>query len=347
MSRRGVRSGGKRVDECGQGAQGREGIAGIPFGGWKALDVSVAGSHLRVPAIGFQCHVDFRGWQRAASQCYPWPIMVHIAERPRSIRLAPFIAFFHYHQGELPAAVEQILPTGQAHLMVNLDEDEFRTYAAPKCQAVHRMGGAVLAGPRGTATAIDTREQRWLVAVEFKVGGAAAFFPMPMSEACDQVIELEDLWGRDGGDLRERLCEASTPAHKFRELETVLLKRLVRSGDQAIAAAICLLERGASVAQTGSRVGLLPKTLVRRCREWTGLAPKSLSRVFRLQRIISSVHNTVTVNWSMLAAEHGYTDQAHFIRDFRDLTGMTPTAYHPSSPQRRNHVPVATELGKN
>jgi hypothetical protein len=33
---------------------------------------------------------------------------------------------------------------------------------------------------------------------------------------------------------------------------------------------------------------------------------------------------------SLVAAEHGYTDQAHLIHDFRDLTGSTPTSYrHP------------------
>src|SRR5215472_6943097 len=138
--------------------------------------------------------------------------MLHITARPRSTLLAPFVASFHYHEGDFPTAVERILPTGQAHLMVNLDEDEFRTYSGADCGTVHRVCGAVLAGPHGRPVAIDTREQRWLIAVEFKVGGAAGFFPMSISEACDQVIELGDLWGRDGGLLRERLCAASTPA---------------------------------------------------------------------------------------------------------------------------------------
>ena len=225
--------------------------------------------------------------------------------------------------------------------MVNLDEDEFRTYGGPGCGTVRRVRGAVLAGPHGRSVTIDTREQRWLIAVEFKVGGAAAFFPMPISEACDQVVEPEDLWGRDGGLIRERLCEAPTPADKFRELGSVLLERVVRPQDPAIAAAISLLDQGVSVAETRSRVGLLPKTFVRRSREQVGLTPKRLSRVRRLQRIVGSVRDPASVDWWMVAAEHGYTDQAHLIHDFRDLTGMTPTAYCPSSPNRRNHVPLS------
>jgi hypothetical protein len=129
-----------------------------------------------------------------------------------------------------------MLPTGQAHLMVNLDEDEFRTYSGTNCGIVHHAAGAVLAGPRGRPTAIDTSEQRRLIAVEFKFGGAAAFLPMPISEACDQVVELENIWERDGVLLRERLCEARTLADKFRVLEAVLLEGMVRSWDPAIAA---------------------------------------------------------------------------------------------------------------
>ena len=122
------------------------------------------------------------------------PVMYSVARRPRSLVLAPFVASFHYHEGNLPAALERILPTGQAHLMVNLSEDEFRTYSGMDCGTVSRTGGAVLAGPHGRSTVIDTREQRWLVAVEFKSGGAAPFFTVPISETRDQVVELEDLW---------------------------------------------------------------------------------------------------------------------------------------------------------
>lgn len=233
------------------------------------------------------------------------------------------------------------MPSGQAHLMVNLEEDEFRTYGGPECETVRRVCGAVLAGPHGKSVAIDTREQRWLVAVEFKVGGAGAFFRAPISEACDQVVELGNLWGQDGGLLRERLCGAPSPRDKFNILEGLLLRHLVHTMKPAIAAAITLLDHGASIACTRSQVGMLPKTFVRHFREQVGMSPKRFSRVRRLQRILGSINRSTGADWSMMAAEHGYTDQAHLIHDFRDLTGITPTLYCPSSPQRRNHVPIA------
>jgi AraC-like DNA-binding protein len=266
--------------------------------------------------------------------------MRHIVARPCRAALAPFVKAFHYHESAFAPVVERILPNGQAHLMVNLAEDEFRAYSGDRCEAVHRMRGAVLAGPHGTATAIDTMEQRHLIAVEFKRGGAAASFRMPLSEVCDQIVDLPDVWGRDGALVRERLCETSTPSEKLRVLETVLLERFVRPWEPGTAAAVALLAQGVSLRGTRARLGFLPKTFVRRVSHQAGLTPKRLSRVRRLQRLVGSVKGSAEADWSRVAAEQGYTDQAPFIHDFRDLTGMTPTAYLPASPQRQNHVPV-------
>jgi AraC-like DNA-binding protein len=57
---------------------------------------------------------------------------------------------------------------------------------------------------------------------------------------------------------------------------------------------------------------------------------------------VRSISKAAAVDWADFAAEHGYTDQAHLIHDFRELTGITPAAYRPRSPGEHNHVPVAT-----
>jgi AraC-like DNA-binding protein len=231
--------------------------------------------------------------------------------------------------------------------MVNLCEDEFRTYDSPHGTTAQRTRGAVLAGPRAQSTVIDTAEQRCLVEVNFEPGGAAPFFGVPLSEARDRLVELEELWGRDGAVLRERLLEAAAPEQKLQILETTLLDHVVgRLGlDPAIAVAAAALERGVSVSAVTSGLGLLPKRFVRRFGAQVGLTPKRFSRVRRLQRLLAAIELDRPVDWAEVAAEHGFYDQAHLVNDFRELTGVTPTAYQPRSATERNHTPAATPAG--
>ncbi len=179
---------------------------------------------------------------------------------PHAPALGAFVASVRYQEGETPAALERMLPTGQTHLLVNLREDEFRTYSGPDCAAVHRTHGAVLAGPRSRSTVIDTNEQRCLVRVDFKLGGAAGFFRLPVSETSNRFVELDQLWGRDGAVLRERLLEARTPKAKLQVLETILLEHLGRlqRRDPAISLASCALEHGLSVSQACGSPKLWP-----------------------------------------------------------------------------------------
>ncbi len=193
--------------------------------------------------------------------------------------LAPFISSLTYISGGIPGdnapALERVLPGARIHLMVNLDEDEFRTYESG---VVQRTSGAVLGGPGSRATVIDTHEQRHLVTVDFKLGGAAHFFKTPLSEARDQLVDLDKLWGLDGALLRERLLLAPSPEGKFRVLRSLLLRNLAdaQAPDRAIPFAAAAFERGASVSDVTERLGLLPKTFVRRFRSGTGLSPEAL-----------------------------------------------------------------------
>jgi AraC-like DNA-binding protein len=232
------------------------------------------------------------------------------------------------------------MPNGQAHVMVNLAEDEFRTYDPTRPERTNRHSGAVLAGPHGRSTIIDTRAQRWLVAVEFRSGGAARFLSMPVSEFCDQIVSLEHSWGESGRSLRERLLAAQTPAAKFRAFEDLLLDHFKPGLDRGIEYAIEALRGGVPVSEVARRLGLLPRTLARRFSAEVGITPKRFACVQRLQRVLRAIRRTSQPDWCEIAAEHGYTDQSHLIHDFRHLADITPSGYKPHSPQRSNHVPI-------
>ena len=232
------------------------------------------------------------------------------------------------------------MPNGQAHLLVNLAADEFSTYGGARADRVREYSGAVVAGPHAKSVVIDTRAQRWLAAVEFRHGGASRFFAMPMTEVSNQVVQVEDVWRSDGTSLRERLLDARTPESRFSVLEEVLLEHLSLRFDPAIQYSMTALRAGVPVSEVAVRLGLSPRTLERRFSSQVGLGPKQFARVHRLQRVLRAVRRSSKPEWCALAAEHGYTDQAHMIHDFQDLAGIRPSEYKPHSRQRNNHVPI-------
>jgi AraC-like DNA-binding protein len=163
---------------------------------------------------------------------------------------------------------------------------------------------------------------------------------MSLSALCDEIVPLEDLWGRDGSSLRERLLHAPTPESKFRVFEEMLGRHLAPRFDPAIQHAIDALRAAKPVSQLVAELGLSPSTLARRFSAQVGINPKRFARVQRLQRVLRAVRLSSRPDWCALAAEHGFTDQAHLIHDFRDLADITPSGYAPHSPERNNHVPI-------
>jgi len=283
---------------------------------------------------------------------------MYVTIAPRSPRLAPFVESLGYYESALPPGRDRVLPNGTMGLMINLEQDEFRTYHGPGAAVVRRSAGAVLGGPDPRAVVIDTMEQRRGLSVSFAIGGAAPFFALPFGETAGRLVGLDELWGRDGAVLRERLLEAATPRRQLAVLEQVLLEHLPagpgpgRYADPAIGYAAAELERGRLVRHVRDDLGLLARTFTRRFEARTGLTPKRFARIRRLQRVVSSVGRGSPAgsppgslsgpapDWARLAADHGYCDQAHLIDDFRDIAGITPGAYRPRSADEHNHLPV-------
>jgi AraC-like DNA-binding protein len=52
-----------------------------------------------------------------------------------------------------------------------------------------------------------------------------------------------------------------------------------------------------------------------------------LARTYRFAKVVGSLDAAAAVDWADLAFRAGYSDQSHFVRDFRTFTGRTPTAY--------------------
>jgi AraC-like DNA-binding protein len=262
---------------------------------------------------------------------------------PTSPALRPFVEAIWHFTGEFAHDRERILPSGTMELLVNLEEDELRLYEGEGFAKVRRMRGAAICGAYAKPFGIDTREQRCIVGVAFRPGGAAPFFRAPADALRDQHVELDCLWSRDGTLLRERLLDAPSPEAALRELERALLERIAHplEVDKLVDFATAALERGAPVAELVARVGMTPKRFIRHFEQVVGITPKRFARIRRFGRVLESVELGRRVDWTAVAASCGYFDQAHMIHEFQEFSGMNPTHYRPRVQGDRNHALIA------
>ncbi|TDE09632.1 helix-turn-helix transcriptional regulator [Jiangella asiatica] len=260
--------------------------------------------------------------------------------------LAQFVDHLWYVDEPLPPGRDRALPTGAAQIVVNLADDHLHWYDGARLDDEHATAGAGLCAALDRPIGVDTVDQAATAGVVFRPGGVAAFVDPPVHVLTDPVTGLDDLWGVDGACVRERvLTAAPAPAARLAVLERVLLDRLARAGrfapDPGLGFAVGALARGAAVGSVVDRVGLSTSTFQRRFRGAVGLSPKRFARVRRLQRVLSERGaDPVDVDWALVAATHGYADQAHLIHEFRALTGVTPGRYRPRSADALNHVPL-------
>lgn len=75
------------------------------------------------------------------------------------------------------------------------------------------------------------------------------------------------------------------------------------------------------------RSGVSKRTLQRLFSEYVGVSPKWVINRYRLHEALERASAGESVDWTTVALDLGYFDQAHFIRDFKKLVGKTPTEY--------------------
>jgi AraC-like DNA-binding protein len=236
------------------------------------------------------------------------------------------------------------MPNGESSMVFNLLDGPVRIYDADDLNRYQVYGHAVLSGARTKSFVIDTVQEERVFGIQFQPGGTFPFFRPPASEMENQTIDLLGLWGRAGDELRERLLAASTIDQMFLLSEKFLLVQMVRPLrlHRAVAFAqqqFCRYPHRVSVGSVVADVGMSQRRFIQLFHEQVGLTPKAFCRVRRFQRILHKVHKTREVDWADVALACGYYDQAHFIHDFRDFSGITPSQYLARATEHLNHVP--------
>lgn len=197
---------------------------------------------------------------------------------------------------------------------------------------VGRHSGGFLAGLHDVPVLTETVGEQSGLHVNLTPLGTRRLLGRPMVELANRVVGVGDLFGAAGARLVERLHNAGGWGERFDLLDAAFRQRLAETAPLpgiAVAGWRRLQASGGRlpIGDLAADLDCSRKHLIAVFRDHVGLPPKTVARILRFHRAIELYDQGLCAGWADVAYECGYTDQAHFVNDFRRFAGVSPTVF--------------------
>jgi AraC-like DNA-binding protein len=194
-----------------------------------------------------------------------------------------------------------------------------------------------------------TPQQFRQIGVYFQPHALRTVFGVDADALTDGCTDLGGMSRREPFDLPERLLDARSLQEQIDVLSYYLFYLIQRNTlridarAQQIAAHISSTRGDVSLPLLQRDLGISERTLERRFREHIGISPKLFARIGRFQAALDRLRGGQYDKLSDIAFEHGYSDQSHFIRTFREFAGCSPVQFQLQSHELIENFPERTQ----
>lgn len=234
-----------------------------------------------------------------------------------SPRLAPFIEHYWVVSWQLPEGASyeaEVLPHPNLNVAFTRERGWITGVTTGKYNYEVKGSGAVLG-------------------VMFRPGGFRPFFGRAVAELMDTTLDAATVFPAATEPARLALMAEPDRQRMIAGAEAMLIGAGLPEVDPntAVAAAIVELARSdrsiVSVAELARQSAVNERTLQHLFQHYVGVGPKWVIRLYRLVEAAGRATAEAPPNWTEVAHELGYADQAHFTNDFRRIIGRPPTDY--------------------
>ena len=138
--------------------------------------------------------------------------------------------------------------------------------------------------------------------------------------------------GEAGSDYATQIRAATNEDEWVRLAEHFLLRLSPGEDDNCVLAndIVDTIHRERTITkvdQVVERFQINKRGLQRLFSQYVGVSPKWVIQRYRLHEATELAAAGEMVDWAKLAVELGYYDQAHLIKDFKAMVGLTPADY--------------------
>ena len=207
-------------------------------------------------------------------------------------------------------------------------------FGAPFTLRDERMAAAQFesfaAGVYDSPVIVGSTGSAYCLQVNFTPLGALRFFGIAQSEIAGRTLTLAELLGPGSDLLIEELHDASGWPSRFALLDDFIARRIGRTREprEMVRAVWHGLERSrgaASIARLAEDAGVSRRHLAKVFRAEIGTTPKTMARILRFEHARQMAVTVPRQGWADIAYAAGYADQAHLTREFRELSGLSPS----------------------
>lgn len=227
-----------------------------------------------------------------------------------------------------PPSREKVFPDGCTELIFHYG-DRFKKYDSPN--SFHIQEKSFVHGQLKKYIELEPTGRVDVFSARFHPGGLQPFITTPVNELTHQEFSLNALWPHKGQRLEAEMLSAATNGERQAILEKFLLTQLDPSRDKGIAVHLVdeIIRTGGNVAidELAATLSIGKRQLERTFVSCVGLKPKMLARITRFNKVLQLIENRELTSFTAIAYEGGFYDQAHFIRDFKEITGLNPKKY--------------------
>lgn len=184
---------------------------------------------------------------------------------------------------------------------------------------------------RSETAVLQSQPKTGFIAIRFRTGGFRHFCRTPAAELADTFVDIDDI-DADFHRLKMRIMEAHGFQECIRLIEACLLKllRVSSARDAYLDHAVNSFYYGhasVSPAKLCDDMGLGLRQFQRRFKSSMGMSPKRFIRLSRFQHMVKSLLLNGAESMIDTALSHGFYDQAHFIHDFKEFSGLAPCGF--------------------
>ena len=244
---------------------------------------------------------------------------------PQNAKLRQIVNFMSYvaftsedHLEGWPA----IFPNATSNLMLSLDDDIDVNFT-PTDSAIYITCSSTVAFRPYVGLRFMT--------VQFNSYGMYYAKGIPVSELHDTLFALDSFFkASEVDEITSRLREPTSIEEKFETLETFLLQRIkIPDIDPRLPYAIAALklQQHYRIDDLSEALCLSSRGLLKLFKKHVGISPAYYKKIARFNQAASLVLNRPEIPLTQIAFECGYYDQAHFIKDFREFGGISPSDF--------------------